>query len=183
LEHALGVASDCRVMRAAGIESEREIAFAGLHQLCAPMLERLEDLPGPQRDALRTAFGLRDGAAPDRFLVGPAVLTLLSEVAAERPLVCIVDDAQWLDRASAQALAFAARRLLADPVALVFALRASDDRELIGLPELSVEGISNGDARRLPAAAVPGRLDDRVRDQIVAEARVTRSLCWSFAGG
>jgi AAA ATPase domain len=171
LEHALGVASDCRVVRAAGIESEREIAFAGLHQLCAPMLERLEDLPAPQRDALRTAFGLRDGAAPDRFLVGLAVLTLLSEVAAERPLVCIVDDAQWLDRASAQALAFAARRLLADPVALVVALREpSDDSELIGLPELSVEGISNGDARLLLASAVPGRLDDRVRDQIVAEA-------------
>ena len=115
LEYAAGAASDLRVVRAAGVESEMELAFAGLHLLCAPLLDRREGLPGPQRDALGIAFGLREGAAPDRFLVGLAVLTLLSEVAGDRPLLCLVDDAQWLDRASAQVLAFVARRLLADP--------------------------------------------------------------------
>jgi hypothetical protein len=172
MDHVLRIAPDCRVLQVGGTESEMEIAFAGLHQLCAPMLQRLEDLPGPQRDALHTAFGLREGAAPDRFLVGLAILTLLSEVAAERPLVCLIDDAQWLDQASAQALAFAARRVLVDPVALIFAVREpSDDRELIGLPEMLVEGIGDGDARLLLASAFPGRLDDRVQDQIIAEAR------------
>ena len=116
LEYVAGAAADMRVARAAGVESEMELAFAGLHLLCAPLLDRLEDLPGPQRDALGVAFGLREGAAPDRFLVALAVLTLLSEVAEERPLLCVVDDAQWLDQASAQVLAFAARRLLAEPV-------------------------------------------------------------------
>ena len=123
LEYVAGAAADMRVARAVGVESEMELAFAGLHQLCAPLLDRLEDLPGPQRDALGVAFGLRAGAAPDRFLVGLAVLTLLAEVAEERPLLCVVDDAQWLDRASAQVLAFAARRLLAEPVGLIFAAR------------------------------------------------------------
>ena len=113
VDYAVGAAPDLRVVRAVGVESEMELAFAALHQLCAPMLDRLGRLPDPQRDALRTAFGLAAGPAPDRFLVGLAVLSLLSEVAAERPLVCVVDDAQWLDRASAQALAFAARRLWA----------------------------------------------------------------------
>ena len=105
-----------------------ELAFAGLHQLCAPMLDRLERLPGPQRDALGAAFGLSAGHAPDRFLVGLAVLSLLAEVAEERPLVCLVDDAQWLDRASAQALAFVARRLLAESVGVVFAVRTGGER-------------------------------------------------------
>src|SRR5499425_3329217 len=114
LEYAAGAAADMRVVRAVGVESEMELAFAGLHQLCAPLLDRLERLPAPQRDALGIAFGLREGAAPDRFLVGLAVLTLLSEAAGERPLLCVVDDAQWLDRASAQVLGFVARRLLAD---------------------------------------------------------------------
>src|SRR5580692_8410172 len=121
LEYAAGAAADMRVAQAAGAESEMELAFASLHLLCAPLLDRLEDLPGPQRDALGTAFGLRTGDAPDRFLVALAVLTLLSEVAEERPLLCVVDDAQWLDAASAQVLAFAARRLLAEPVGLIFA--------------------------------------------------------------
>src|ERR671917_449771 len=111
LEYLVGRASGCGVARAAGVESEMELAFAGLHQLCAPFVDRVERLPGPQRDALGTAFGLRDGDAPDRFLVGLAVLSLLSDTAEERPLVCVVDDAQWLDGASAQALAFLARRL------------------------------------------------------------------------
>jgi TatA/E family protein of Tat protein translocase len=124
LDYALERASGCRVARAAGVQSEMELVFAGLHQLCAPMLDRLERLPGPQRDALGTAFGLARGTAPDRFLVGLAVLSLLSDVAEEQPLVCLVDDAQWLDQASAQALAFVARRLLAESVALVFAARA-----------------------------------------------------------
>src|SRR5215831_10962797 len=114
LDYLAGAAADMRVVRAAGAESEMELAFAGLHQLCAPLLDRLDDLPGPQREALGVAFGLREGAAPDRFLVGLAVLTLLSGVAADRPLLCVVDDAQWLDRASAQVLVFAARRMLAE---------------------------------------------------------------------
>src|SRR3984885_2477908 len=124
LEFVVRRAPDCRIARAAGVESEMELAFAGLHQLCGPMLDHLDRLPGPQRDALGTAFGLSAGVSPDRFLVGLAVLSLLADVAEERPLVCVVDDAQWLDQASAQTLAFVARRLLAEPVALVFAVRA-----------------------------------------------------------
>jgi DNA-binding CsgD family transcriptional regulator len=173
LDYVLEQASDCRVARVGGVEWEMEIAFAGLHQLCAPILDRLERLPAPQRDALRSVFGLRDRAtAPDRFLVGLAVLTLLSEVAAERPLICLVDDAQWLDQASVQAMAFAARRLLADPVAMVFAVREpSDEQELDGLPDMMVEGIGDGDARLLLASAIPGPLDPPVRDRILAETR------------
>jgi len=116
LDHLAGQARGCRVARAVGVQSEMELAFAGLHQLCAPMLSRAERLPVPQREALRTAFGIAAGPPPDRFLVGLAVLSLLSGAAGERPLVCLVDDEQWLDRASAQALAFAARRLLAESV-------------------------------------------------------------------
>src|SRR4029079_10995437 len=120
LEYLGAHAPGCALARAAGVESEAELAFAGRQQLCAPFLDRLGRLPGPQRDALGTAFGLRDGDAPDRFLVGLAVLSLLSDVAAERPLICVVDDAQWLDRATAQALALVARHLAAVPVAVVF---------------------------------------------------------------
>ena len=133
-------ASGCRVARATGVQSEMELAFAGLHQLCAPLLRRAGRLPVPQRDALRTAFGLAAGPAPDRFLVGLAVLSLLSGMAGERPLICLVDDGQWLDRASAQALGFAARRLAADPVGLVFAAR-EPGAELAGLPELEIAGL------------------------------------------
>jgi hypothetical protein len=136
VEHAAG----CQVVRAAGVQSEMELAFAGLHQLLAPVLDRADRLPVPQRDALRTAFGLSAGPVPDRFLVGLAVLGLVSEVAGERPLVCVVDDEQWLDRASVQALGFVARRLAADPVGLVFAVRVAGG-ELAGLPELVVEGL------------------------------------------
>jgi DNA-binding CsgD family transcriptional regulator len=165
-------ASGCRVVRAAGVESEMEIAFAGLHQLCAPMLASLARLPGPQREALSTAFGLSAGDAPDRFLVGLAALGLLSEAAEERPLVCLVDHAQWLDHASAQALAFVARRLLAESVAVVLSVREpSEDQEWTGLPELVVAGLSDADARALLDSVVPGRLDERVRDRIVAETR------------
>jgi DNA-binding CsgD family transcriptional regulator len=160
----------CQVARAAGVQSEMELAFAGLHQLLAPMLDQLESLPTPQRDALRTAFGISAGPVPDRFLVGVAVLGLLSEVAGNQPLVCLVDDTQWLDRASAQILGFVARRLAADPVALVFAVRDPGE-ELAGLPEMSVEGLLEKEAQALLKSVVPGTLDARVRDQIVAETR------------
>src|SRR5207344_1426350 len=141
LDYLAGRASGCRVARAAGVQSEMELAFAGLHQLCVPMLDHAESLPGPQREALRTAFGASAGPPPDRFLVGLAVLGLLSETAGERPLVCVVDDQQWLDHASAQALGFAARRLAADPVGLVFAARVPGE-DVAGLPELMVEGLA-----------------------------------------
>ncbi len=170
LNHLAGQAQGCRLVRVAGVQSEMEFAFAGLHQLLTPMLERLEALPAPQREALRTVFGLSAGPAPDRFMVALAVLNLLAEAAGERPLVCVVDDQQWLDQASAQALAFAARRLAADPVALVFAARVPG-AELDGLPELTVEGLAADDARALLHSALAGPLDTRVRDQIVAEAR------------
>jgi DNA-binding CsgD family transcriptional regulator len=168
LEYVVGAAADMRVARAAGVESEMELAFASLHVLCVPLLDRLERLPGPQRDALGVAFGLRAGAAPDRFMVGLAVLTLLAEVAEDRPLLCVVDDAQWLDRASAQVLAFAARRLLAEPVGLVFAAREPGE-EFGGLAELEVRGLPDQDARALLRSVVRFRLDEQIRDRIVAE--------------
>jgi DNA-binding CsgD family transcriptional regulator len=147
-----------------------ELAFAGLHQLCAPMLDRLERLPGPQCDALGITFGLSRGSAPDRFLVGLAALSLLSEAASERPLVCVVDDAQWLDRASAQTLAFVARRLFAESVVLLLGTREPSD-DFRGLRERVIEGLPDRDARELLGSVVPGPLDERVRDQIVAETR------------
>src|ERR1700761_3993317 len=170
LDYLAGRASGCRVVRVAGVQSEMELAFAGLHQLCAPMLDHAESLPDPQREALLTAFGLSAGPAPDRFLVGLAVLGLLSETAGERPLVCVVDDQQWLDRASAQAFGFVARRLGAAPVGLVCGTRVPG-AELAGLPELPVAGLRDADARALLGSALPGPLDTRVRDQVVAEAR------------
>ena len=170
LDYASSQAAGCRVARAVGVQSEMELAFAGLHQLCAPFLDHLEALPVPQREALRTAFGISIGAAPDRFMVGLAVLSLLSEVAGQQPLVCLVDDAQWLDRASAQVLGFVARRLAAEPVALIFADRGPEE-ELAGLPELPVVGLREEDARVLLDSALTGFLDDRVRDQIIAETR------------
>jgi DNA-binding CsgD family transcriptional regulator len=170
LEYLAGRAAGCRVVRAAGVESEMELAFAGLHQLLAPLLDRAGRLPVPQRDALETAFGLSAGPVPDRFLVGLAVLGLLAEAAAERPLVCVVDDEQWLDRASVQALGFVARRLAAEPVGLVFAVRVAG-AELAGLPELPVEGLAEEDARALLESVLAGPVDARVRDLIVAETR------------
>src|SRR3954467_949488 len=172
LEHLSAAAEGCRIARAAGIESEMELPFAGLHALCAPMLDRLAQLPGPQRDALSTAFGLSAGPPPDRFLVGLAVLSLLADAAEEQPLLCIVDDAQWLDRVSAQTLAFVARRLLAEPVGLVFGLRESGDEHVLeGLPELIVEGLADTDARALLESAMPGPVDARVRRRILDETR------------
>ena len=169
LEYLVEQASGCRVARAVGVQLEMELAFAVLHQLCAPMLDRLECLPAPQRDALRIAFGLSAGPPPDPFLIGLAALGLLSELAGERPLVCIVDDEQWLDSASAQVLAFLARRLGVESVGLVFGARVPTG-DLAGLPELVVEGLREDDARALLDSALTGPLDARVRDQIIAEA-------------
>jgi DNA-binding CsgD family transcriptional regulator len=172
LEYLVQHASGCGIARAAGVESEMELAYAGLQQLCAPFVDHLERLPGPQRDALGTAFGLRNGHAPDRFLVGLAVLSLLSDIAEQRPLVCVIDDAQWLDAASAQTLAFVARRLGAESVGLVFGVRGpGGERLLDGLPELAVDGLGEREARELLATVVAGPLDERVRDRIVAETR------------
>ncbi|MFJ2374552.1 AAA family ATPase [Streptomyces sp. NPDC087769] len=175
VEYLVGSATGCQTLRATGVESEMELAFAGLHQLCMPMMRYLDRLPGPQHDALAIAFGLSAGSAPDRFMVGLAVLSLLAEAAEEQPLVCVVDDAQWLDRVSAQTLAFVARRLLAERVALVFAVRTSalapDDDPLVALRELVVRGLRDDDARALLDSVVPGRLDEHVRDRIVAETR------------
>ncbi len=170
LDHLVEEASDLRVVRAAGVESEMELAYAAVHQLCMPLLGRLGRLPEPQRDALRIVFGLSAGPPPDGFLVGLAVLSLLADVAEKRPLLCVVDDAQWLDHASARTLGFVARRLLAEPVGLVFAAREPGD-ELHGLPELEVEGLENGDARALLGSVVRFLLDEAVRDRIVAETR------------
>jgi DNA-binding CsgD family transcriptional regulator len=171
LGYAAERAAGFQVARAAGVESEMELPFAGLHQLCGPMLGGLERLPPPQRDALGTAFGLSSGAQPDRFLVGLAVLSLLSDTAEERPLLCLIDDAQWLDRSSAQVLAFVARRLQAESVVLLFAEREPGELdELAGLPDLPLRGLPRECARDLLASAISGPLDDRVRDRILAEA-------------
>jgi DNA-binding CsgD family transcriptional regulator len=168
LEHVVRSASDLTVLRAVGVESEMELAYAGLHQLCASLLDRLDRLPTPQRLALEIAYGLSAGGAPDRFLVGLAVLSLLSEAADERPILCLVDDAQWLDRASALTLAFVARRLVAERVGVVFAAREPGG-ELAHLPELEVRGLLRDDARALLGATVWLRLDERVSDRILAE--------------
>ena len=170
LDYAARSARNVHVARVAGVESELELAFAVLHQLCAPMLDRLPRLPEPQRGALATAFGLRAGPAPDRFLVGLGVLSLLSEVAEERPLVCLVDDGHFMDRASSQALGFVARRLIAEPVLLVIAVRETG-AELQRLPDLAVERLSDAHARELLAAVMRRPLDERVRERVLDEAR------------
>jgi DNA-binding CsgD family transcriptional regulator/tetratricopeptide (TPR) repeat protein len=172
LDYLVDRASGCRVARACGVESEMELPLAGLQQLMgAWMLQRMDHLPPPQQLALRLAFGLSEGPAPDRFLLGLAALNLLSDAADERPLVCVIDDVQWLDRESAQVLSFVARRLEAERVAMVFAVgEPSDVPELGGLPGLVVEGLGDEDARALFASGFPGGLDEQVRDRIVAEA-------------
>jgi DNA-binding CsgD family transcriptional regulator len=171
LGYAADTAQDFRMAHAEGVESEMELPFAALQQLCGRMLDRLGQLPVPQRDALGVAFGLRAGSTPDRFLVALAVLGLLSDVATSQPLLCLIDDAQWLDQSSAQVLAFVARRLDAESVAIIFGTR---DRaaagDLAGLPALVVEGLSDADALALLASVLPGRLDERVRDRIIAES-------------
>ncbi len=170
LDYLAGSAADLRVVRTAGVQAETELAFAVLHWLCLPVLDRMAQLPSPQREALGVAFGQAAGPVPDRFLVGLAVLSLLAEASAQGPLVCVIDDAQWLDQASAQALAFAARRLLAEPVLMVFATQ-EPRAELAGLPEIPVRGLRDADARALLASAMRWPLDERVRDRIVAETR------------
>jgi DNA-binding CsgD family transcriptional regulator len=170
LEYLISSASDLTVVRAAGVESDMELAYASLHQLCVPLLGRLDRLPAPQRQALEIVFGLSVGVPPDRFLVGLAVLSLFSDVADERPLLCVIDDAQWLDQASALTLAFVARRLLAERVGIVFAARVPSE-QLQDLSELVVHGVGNGDARALLSSAVRFRLDERVRERIIAETR------------
>lgn len=172
LDACAAQAGDVRVARVTGVESEMELPFAGLHQLCAPMLDRLDALPAPQQAAIGVALGLTPGDPPDRFLVALAALSLLAEVAADRPLLCFVDDAQWLDAASAQVLGFVARRLLAEAVAIVFAVRTpAEARELAGLPELVLGPLPDDEARALLATVLPGRLDERVASRLLAEAR------------
>ncbi|GAA3680850.1 LuxR family transcriptional regulator [Lentzea roselyniae] len=172
VEYLLERAAGCRITRAVGVESEMELAFAGLHQLCTPLMGRLGHLPEPQREALKVAFGLSTGSAPDRFLVGLAVLSLLADAAVDQPLVCVVDDAQWLDRMSAQMLAFVARRVFAEGVALVFAVRTQTcDDQFTGLRELEVRSLPDGDARALLNSMLLGRVDAHVRERIIAEAR------------
>jgi DNA-binding CsgD family transcriptional regulator len=172
VRYAARQAAGFRVAEIAGIESEMELAYAGLHQLCAPMLAQLDAVPEPQQRALRVAFGLSSGDAPDRFLVGLGTLSLLAQVAEERPLLCLVEDAQWLDGASGQVLGFVARRLLAEAVAMVFAVREpGDEPEYAGLSDLPLGGLAEEDARALLATVVPGRLDESVRDRIIAETR------------
>ncbi|MCV7031834.1 AAA family ATPase [Mycobacterium sherrisii] len=166
-EHAKGF----RTARLAGVESEMELAFAGLHQLCTPLLDCIDRLPEPQRAALDVAFGRSVGPAPDRFLVGLAILSLIGAATETQPLIFLVDDAQWIDRISAQTLAFVARRLIAEPAALLFAVRDGCPHEFGGLPELVLGGLDSADARALLDSAVLGRLDDQVRDRIVAETR------------
>ncbi|NUR95168.1 MAG: AAA family ATPase, partial [Kribbellaceae bacterium] len=169
LDAMVAAADGCRITRTAGIESEMELAYAGLHQLCLPFLEQLDRLPAPQRDALGTAFGLRNGPTPDRFLIGLAVLNLLA--AGDEPVLCVVDDAQWLDLMSARILAFVARRLAAESVVMVFAVRDGIEHAFDGLDVLPIRGLDDADARALLDSVLPGPIDPRVRDRIVAETR------------
>src|ERR1700722_16706850 len=171
VDYAAGAAAGSRVIRVTGVESEMEFAFAALQQACAPLLKHLDQLPAPQADALGVAFGLSRGDPPDRFLVGLGVLGLAAEEAAAQPLLCIVDDAQWIDQTSLQALAVTARRLYGESVGMIFAMRAgAEPGELAGLTELTLSGLSDPDARALLAAVVPDRLDGRGGDRIIAEA-------------
>ena len=165
-------ASGCIVVRATGVQADMELPFAGLQQLFGSMLGSLERLPDPQREAVEVAFGLRSGPAPDRFEVGLAILGLLAEVAEHEPLLCVIDDAQWLDQASARTLAFVARRLVAESVALVFAVRdPSEEQTFAGLPELILGGLNDEDARGVLGVAIAGRVDERVVERILAETR------------
>ncbi|MEU9329944.1 AAA family ATPase [Streptomyces canus] len=170
LDWLVDEASGVRIVRATGVQAEMDLPFAALHQLLAPMLDRLDHLPVPQRDALRTFFGISPGKAPNRFFGGLAVLGLLADVAGQQPLICVIDDEQWLDRASAQVLAFVARRLERESVGLVFATRRPS-RDLTGLPQLVVEGLGDEDARALLESVGTGPLDERIRDQVISETR------------
>ncbi len=171
LRQVADTADGFRRIQVTGVESDMELAYAGLHQLCAPLLHHLDELPTPQREALDVAFGRGVGAAPDRFLVGLAVLSLLAAATADQPLLCLVDDAQWLDQVSVQTLAFVARRFLAEPVVVLFAARNTGAEALGGLPELAITGLSDADARELLESVLLARIDERVRDRVVAETR------------
>jgi predicted ATPase len=168
LEFLVASATDCRVISVSGVQSEMELAFAALHQICAPLLDRLPAIPAPQAAALRITFGLDSGPVPDRLLVGLAVLSLLAEAATEQPVLCVVDDEQWLDHASAQVIAFVARRLGAESTGLVFGTRTLSD-DLTGLAQLTIESLGKADACALLDSVLTIKIDQRVRDQIVAE--------------
>src|SRR5437870_3194428 len=170
LDYAVEAAPDFGVARTVGVEGEMELAFAALQQLCSPTLDRMERLPEPQRAALDVALGLSAGRPPNSFLVGLAVLNLLSEAAEDQPLLCVVDDAQWLDRASAGVLAFVTRRLLAERVAMVLAAREPIGA-LGGVAELRVQPLGHRDARALLDSVLPAKLDERVLERIVVETR------------
>ncbi len=171
LEYLASRADGCRLMLIAGVQSEMELSYAALHLLCAPLLAGIDHLPEPQRNALAVAFGMRVGGPPDRFMVGLAVLTLLADAASEHPLVCVVDDLQWVDDASASTLAFIGRRLAAESVLMVFGMRAPAEREVPhGLPELVLAGLPEDASRELLRSVVPGRMDPLVRDRILTEA-------------
>ena len=187
LEHARGraEASGFRIVSSAGVECETQFAFAGLHQLCAPLLDRVAALPEPQQTALGVALGQQGGSAPDRFLVGLAVLNLLAEVAEEAPLLCLIDDVQWLDEVSAQVLTFVARRIAAERIVLVFALRDPTDRDLLpfdGIPVVCLGGLDEPDARALLAGSVHGPLDDGTCDRVITEARGNPLALLELAG-
>ena len=171
VDFVVGEAEGFQLVQVAGVESDMELAYAGLQQLCAPLMDRVDEVPEPQREALSVAFGRGVGPAPDRFLVGLAVLSLMAAAATDRPLLCVVDDAQWLDQVSVQTLGFVARRLMAEPVAMIFAVRDGVADVLEGLPELRVGGLSDAEARELLESVVLGKIDARVRDRIVAETR------------
>ena len=184
LRYAARQAAGFRVVQVAGVESEMELPYAGLHQLCAPMLTQVDALPEPQQAALRVAFGLTSGEAPDRFLVALATLGLLAHFAEERPLLAFVDDAQWLDGASGQVLGFVARRLLAESVAIVFAVReGSDEGQLVGLPEMSLDGLPDEDARaHCSRRSCPGDSTSAYATGSSPRRAEIRSLCWSCRG-
>ena len=171
LDYAVQAAADLRVLRLAGIESEMELSFSSLHQVLLPFLGGLDELPAPQGDALGSAFGLRDGGLPDRLLVGLASLSLLAAAASDRPLLCVVDDAQWLDQESAAVLAFVARRLLADRIAMIFAVREPSGRpvSLDGLPDVQLRGLPAVEAQELLSSAVGGQVDGLVAARIIAQ--------------
>jgi DNA-binding CsgD family transcriptional regulator len=168
LENAVHSNDGFRVLRTAGVEGEMELDYAILHQLCSPLIGLMEKLPDPQRDAMGVAFGLSVGHAPSPSLVGLAALGLISEAAEQQPLLCIIDDAQWLDGASAHALAFVARRLQAERIALAFATRDVAD-VLIPFPQLRIDPLGPQDARALLESALVARLDEPVLERIVAE--------------
>jgi len=180
LDYLVGRSTGCRVARAAGVESEMELPFAGLHQLCAPMLDLRDRLPGPQREALAVAFGDSAGDPPDRFLVGVAVLSLLAEVSEDKPLLCVIDDAQWLDQVSAQTLTFVSRRLFAERIGVVFSVREpADGPAWRGLPELTVGGLADDDARACWTRLSPVGWTKESGIGSLPKRAATRWHCWS----